>query len=522
MRKNIPIHKSLKFKINVLVSLSFLAIIAFLLVKSNRDQKEIINSYENHLNQIAVDTVDRRFKVSYQILETGLAQIVSSPLIIEALISEDEEKLSLLVDKSYKKLQEIGVDEFHFYKPDGSSFLNLYEYKNKNVEILCERDIVISMNSNPENLPARGIEECQHGLFLRYIEPIYNDEIYIGSVELGMVIGSRILNIFKNVSGGEWCLYSLNLQDQTLMETTLDCDTYPISLNPEIKEKLSTGQIHVMHKSPYIIQMIPVSNYKGDYNYYLKRVFDNSELINLQKKYTRGNILYGILASIISIVFLWLIISYLLKPLVYLEHKVRKFESGSMDDAIEVKTNDEIGYLAGAMEKMRQSLYKRESELKKQSYIDPLTGAYNRLFYDRKIDEIVQNKIYPTTIIMADIDGLKQINDTKGHVTGDSYIIKCANIMKSAMRASDTLFRIGGDEFVLLFPNTNLKTGDLILERVNKKINEYNLSLREDEVPLSISFGLAVCSGDIDCLEQTMALADKKMYEDKEKKKKTR
>lgn len=520
MRKSIPIYKSLKFKINIVVSIAFLLIIAFLLQRSNQNQQEMIRANEEHLNQIAVDTVDRRFKVSYQILETGLAQIVSSPLIVEALVSGDKERLSILVEKSYKKLQEMGVDEFHFYKPDGSSFLNLYEYKNDKVEVLCEREILKEMNSDPENLPTSGIEECQHGLFLRYIEPIYNNDEYIGSVELGMEIGSRLLNIFKNVSGGEWCLYTLDTQSQSLMQATLPCDTYPIEITSEIKEILYKGEVFVTQESPYIIQMIPVANYKGEYKHYLKRVFDNSKLIDLQGQYTRSNILYGIIASFISIVFIWLIMGHFLKPLIYLEQKVRKFELGTMDEAIEVKSDDEIGYLAGAMEKMRQSLYKREADFKKQSYIDPLTGVYNRLYFEHKLDEIVEQGLYPTTIIMADIDGLKQINDKEGHVAGDAYIYKCAETMQSAMRASDTLFRIGGDEFVLLFPSTDLEAGEFILDRVKKEIKAYNNTLKKDETSLSVSFGLGVCEEESDCLEKTMALADKKMYEDKAEKKK--
>lgn len=519
MRHNIPIYKSLKFKIILVVTIAFLVIIGFLLQKSNQNQQEMIRANEENLNQIAVDTIDRRFKVSYQILETGLAQIISSPLVVEALVSGDENKLSSLVEKSYEKLQAVGVNEFHFFLPNGTSFLNLYEYKNDKDDVLCDRAIVSDINSDMDHLPIKGIEECQHGLFLRYIAPIYNNEKFIGSVELGMEVESRILNIFKNVSGGEWYLYSLNGKNQSLMQATVENDSYPLDINKEIATSLYNGEVYTTEKSPYIIQMIPIANYKGQYNHYLKRIFDNSELINLQSQYTRGYIIYGILAAIFATILLWIIMTHFLKPLIYLEQKVRNFESGAMDEAIEVRSNDEIGYLAGAMEKMRKSLYKRESDLKKQSYIDPLTGVYNRLYYEHKLDQIIEEGLFPTALIMADIDGLKQINDKEGHVAGDAYIIKCAETMKSSMRGTDKLFRIGGDEFILLFPNTDQATGEYILERVRNEIQNYNKNLKKDEIPLSVSFGLGVCENTHDCMDHALASADKKMYEDKANKK---
>lgn len=175
MRQRTPLFKSLKFKINIIVTLVFLLITFILVYQSNRNQQEIIKNKEEQLNQIAVETIDRRFKVSYQILETSLAQITVSPLVIEAITLDDKEKLSSLVSKSYEKLIEVGVDEFHFYRPDSSSLLNLYEEKNPTENLSCEGTIMKDFNKDNEHLPVKGIEECRHGIFLRYIAPIYNE-----------------------------------------------------------------------------------------------------------------------------------------------------------------------------------------------------------------------------------------------------------------------------------------------------------------------------------------------------------
>lgn len=520
MRKKIPLYQSLKFKINILVTIIFLVMIVFLISKSNQNQQEMIKMHEDSLNQIAIETIDRRFKVSFQILETSLSQITVSPLISNVMASGDVEKLYKLVSQSYDKLKNVGVDEFYFFLADGNMLLNLSDNDVNQFTTPCDRDIIKDINSDPNHLPIKGMEQCQHGLFIRYIAPIYNNNKYIGSVELGMEVGSRILNIFKNVSGGEWYLYSFNNKEQNLIEGTIEDDTYLVDINDEIAASLAKGEVVKIDQSPYIIQMIPILNYKGEYANYFKRIFDNSDLIAIQNEYTKQYIISGVSAAIIVILLLWSLMTYLLSPLIYLEQKARKFKLGTLDESIEVRSNDEIGYLAEAMENMRQSLYKRESELKEQSYIDPLTGVYNRLYLEHHLDEIVVKDSFPTTIIMADIDGLKEINDKEGHAAGDAYIVNCAETIKGALRANDNLFRIGGDEFILLFANTDKQTGELILKRIKREFEIYNKNLKKDQTILSVSFGMSVCEGTSDCLENTIASADKNMYEEKAKKKK--
>ncbi len=70
------------------------------------------------------------------------------------------------------------------------------------------------------------------------------------------------------------------------------------------------------------------------------------------------------------------------------------------------------------------------------------------MYFEHNLVQIIENHLFPTTVIMADIDGLKEINDKEGHVIGDEHLIKCSEIMKSAMHGTDRLFRIGGDEFI--------------------------------------------------------------------------
>ncbi len=517
MKRSIPLYKSLTFKVTLLAAIILLVIIIALIYSANQNQQAIIQMKQEDLNQIAVDTIDRRFKVSYEILESSLAQMTHSPAIIEAMALADGQALAGLVLDSFDRLTKVGIDEFHFYLPDNRSLLNLYDEPDE-TKSPCRPNMVVDINADPRHLPIKGIEECQHGLFIRYITPIYNDNVYLGSIELGMEIENRILTIFKNVSGGEWYLYALG--QNTLLEGTSKADHHPLEITETLALSLTQGQVHTSESPPYLIQLIPINDYQGNYQYYLKRVFDNRDLIALQRGYTRKYLIYGVLAALVGISLLWLVMGYLLRPLLYLEQRVRQLELGDLGQAIAVRTDDEIGYLAGAMENMRQSLSQREADLKEQSYRDPLTRAHNRLALDQQLAQIVEKNWFPSALIMADIDNLKQINDRQGHGAGDAHIIKCAQVIRRALRDSDAFFRIGGDEFILLFPKTDEQTADFILKRIKEEIDAYNQTLKEGENFLSVSFGIGLCQGESACLDHAMATADQKMYEEKALKKK--
>lgn len=173
-----------------------------------------------------------------------------------------------------------------------------------------------TLNSDPELKPINGIDECQYGfLFLRHIRPIYDeDSHYIGSLELGMEVGERMLNIFQDVSGGDWYLYSLKGGVKSLLKSTSTEDSFNFDFNKEDLESLKSGEILSFEESAYIVQIIPIKNYRGEYNNYLKRVYNNNKLINLQNEYTMAYMRNGLLAGIFTVALLWTLLRYLLGP----------------------------------------------------------------------------------------------------------------------------------------------------------------------------------------------------------------
>lgn len=154
-----------------------------------------------------------------------------------------------------------------------------------------------------------------------------------------------------------------------------------------------------------------------------------------------------------------------------------------------------------------------EENLKYLSLHDQLTGLYNRAYYEEELERLAAGREYPITIIAADVNDLKFINDSMGHDKGDQLLIACAEVLRKTLRGSDILARVGGDEFVAVLPRTDEKAGESILARLRLSVERYNQE--HPELPLSISFGIATASTPQESLKETYKKADDLMYEEK-------
>jgi diguanylate cyclase (GGDEF)-like protein/PAS domain S-box-containing protein len=130
---------------------------------------------------------------------------------------------------------------------------------------------------------------------------------------------------------------------------------------------------------------------------------------------------------------------------------------------------------------------RKQMELKLEylSYHDQLTGLYNRRFFEQELRRLDKEENLPLTIIMADVNGLKLVNDSLGHAIGDELLKKVAKAIMKGCRATDIIARLGGDEFVILLPNT----GTYETEQILKRIKSIALKEMVGAVEISISFG---------------------------------
>lgn len=137
---------------------------------------------------------------------------------------------------------------------------------------------------------------------------------------------------------------------------------------------------------------------------------------------------------------------------------------------------------------LRSLLIKIEQSEKENlylSYYDVLTGLYNRRYYEMEVRRLDAEKNLPISVIMADVNGLKMINDAFGHQLGDELLQKAANSIRSVCRPQDVLARWGGDEFVVLLPNTSYEEAGKIVNKITDLCCQENT----DIVKVSLSLG---------------------------------
>lgn len=154
---------------------------------------------------------------------------------------------------------------------------------------------------------------------------------------------------------------------------------------------------------------------------------------------------------------------------------------------------------------------KKEIEIYNLSYHDQLTGLYNRRFYEEELKRLDRKRNFPLTIVMGDVNGLKLINDSFGHVMGDELLRKVSEVLRRGCRADDIIARLAGDEFVIILP----KTDEFETQQIIKRIADLSLVEKVGSVDISISFGYATKHNEEDEIEDIFKNAEDHMYEKK-------
>jgi len=197
--------------------------------------------------------------------------------------------------------------------------------------------------------------------------------------------------------------------------------------------------------------------------------------------------------------------SYLTKPL---NHK----ELLSAVDRALAKQN----FFLRSMQ-LLERLRRKKEKLEKLSISDRLTDLYNRTYFEEILNrEELRLRRYkrPMAIVMVDINDLKRINDHFGHLKGDKIIKEAAKILRNTCRASDIVARYGGDEFVILLPETTQKGASSLANSLKKAVRQWNLHNTDPDLTLNLAFGYA-CVENGASLIDALCQADANMYRDK-------
>ncbi len=161
----------------------------------------------------------------------------------------------------------------------------------------------------------------------------------------------------------------------------------------------------------------------------------------------------------------------------------------------------------------------RISQLEQENILDPLTGAFNRRYLDRRLgEEVSRARRYglPLSVLLLDIDHFKQINDQHGHQVGDQVLTYFAKTLKNELRELDILTRYGGEEFLVIASQTTRNGAIDLAERLRRSLEDSHLKLSSGaemhEIQVLCSIGVATLGGAIDRFEKLVRRADENLY----------
>ena len=261
-------------------------------------------------------------------------------------------------------------------------------------------------------------------------------------------------------------------------------------------------------------------------------------------------ILAFIIILIISILISGFTSRTITRPIKKLYTGTNEITKGNLDYKVGTPSLDEVGQLSRAFDEMTSNLKKTreellehsrnleekvkertkeleidiskrkkmEEELKRLARIDSLTGAYNRGYalelLDRQI-KLSRRNNSPLLLVFLDIDRFKSINDNFGHDEGDKVLKEVTKLFKSTLREIDIICRIGGDEFLLIFPDNSLKKVALIRSRLEEKLLMLNKTIKKNyQVKFSMGFS-EYLSDKPKTLDELINIADQRMYKEK-------
>lgn len=221
------------------------------------------------------------------------------------------------------------------------------------------------------------------------------------------------------------------------------------------------------------------------------------------------------------LVLIGLAMAWLLRPLMRAAHQADRMTRGEIELApLRVVRNDEIGHLTTAFNRLLAKLLQHQAELRRLAHHDTLTGLPNRKLLDDRLQQMLaraKREANLVAVLYLDLDGFKRLNDTFGHEAGDKALRETARRLMSLVRHSDTVARIGGDEFVLVAANFSDPAEHAVLALAQQCIDAVALplQLRHADMAMGVSIGIVLTDGGA-TPEDLLAAADKAMYQAKQ------
>lgn len=245
---------------------------------------------------------------------------------------------------------------------------------------------------------------------------------------------------------------------------------------------------------------------KRDFRSYKNKI---SALIGAQ-------ITFFILLSVIVILFLN---KNLFEPLNILLNGTKRMEAGKEVNVNHIVSNDEMGYLLSSFYKMHQKVQANKKELEYKANHDELTGLKNRTTVENEIEKSIEsanNSNSKSATLFIDLNKFKNLNDTLGHDAGDALLKEVSTRLDESIRSEDIVFRLGGDEFLILVNNLHgVKEVEKIIQNIFNVCKE-GLMYKGNKIEISLSIGVCMIPDDTQKNSEAIKFSDIAMYKAKQ------
>ena len=462
-------------------------------------------SYSTELHTIITNVKNVSDSIFDNIINTS--QIID--IFKNAHLSDELEKelirnnLHNALKTQYNKFTNYGIQQLHFHLPNNESFLRFHKPQKYGDNLTKIRESVKYVNQYKK--ASIGFEEGKIFNGYRFVYPLFDEKgIHIGSVEISASLLS-FKKVFEKTNSSH---IDFILTKETVLKKVFESELKNYSpyqsfenflIQTTIQEydyqKESHEKIHrILNSEDIKKHLLPIQKqiHSRFIDFKLYTVF----FIPLLNDFTKKEVGYSVIvgeSSYFNYFFKSIVISYL--EILFLSIL--------------------IGYIVYKNKKCLLETEEKE-KFKIESYTDELTQLKNRKAYNQKITEkinLLNRYDIKFSMVLFDIDSFKSINDQYGHKMGDKVLKDMSRLIQSSLRKNDYIFRIGGEEFIIILPHTGIKEGILICEKIRTVVQNKLKTIKDRSI--TISLGVTEVKKN-DSEDSIFKRVDQYMYESKQ------